>query len=79
MQDYIKASQEIKEYINSLTNDTVPTVCKMLDEFWRLHCEKTKSFLFFYYTSHNHAAKGTWATLDHQLRLRIKELKNDGG
>jgi len=76
MQDYIRASKVIEECIHSVTLDTLPDVCEMLNDFWRDHCEITKRFLFLYYTSHNHAAKGTWAELDHRLRCKIKELRS---
>jgi len=75
MEKYITESAEIAEFIENVTSDTVLTACKKLDRFWKDHCERTHCFLIFLcWTSHNHAAKGAWATLDYQLRCKIKEL-----
>jgi len=77
MTAHIKDSKAIEQFINTVTDETVPIACNMLDEFWRNHCEIHKTFLcFLHWTSHDHAAKGTWANLDYLLRQRIKELKS---
>ena len=53
-------------------------VCQELDRYWREHCEVYKQvFWILGYTTHNHAAKGLWAEADHELKKKIRELKNE--
>ena len=79
MRDYIHYALEIEERINCATLDTVESVCRSLDDFWKKYCEVDVTFFFFLrWTRHDHAAKGMWATLDYQLRQRLKELNIRG-
>lgn len=76
MKDYVIAAQAIDEFIDLATPESVDIICKKLDEFWKSYCEVDVTVLWLVrFTRHNHAAKGTWASLDYKLRAKLKQWK----
>lgn len=76
MQDFVRVSKEIEEFLEAVTEDNITEACKMMDEFWKAYCEVTVTFFVLSWTLHNHAAKGAWGRLDHILRQRLKDIKH---
>jgi len=76
MEKYLEQARKIEQLIDIVDPATVYFVCKLLDQFWKQHCEVDRKFLFFiHYTEHNHAAKGAWARLDYKLTQKLRQMK----
>jgi len=73
MKPYIYTAMLLDDFIERLSPDDVQQACRMLDEFWRQFCEIDVTVLWLVrYTKHDHAAKGSWASLNHKLQRKIE-------